>query len=102
EPERHDGLGRADRPGFRGSLPLGTEMTDWMKEEDLHVLPTYEKFPFGLVRGEGVHVWDEAGNKYLDLYGGHAVAPIGHSPATVVDAVTRQAKELLFYSNLVY
>ena len=77
-------------------------MIDWKSEEDRHVLPTYEKFPFVLERGEGCWVWDDQGNKYLDLYGGHAVAAIGHSPAAVADAVARQAKELLFYSNLVY
>lgn len=73
-----------------------------MNLEDQYVLPTYEKFPFALERGEGCWVWDEAGNKYLDLYGGHAVAAIGHSPAEVTAAVTKQSAKLLFYSNLVY
>ncbi|UPT73642.1 MAG: aminotransferase class III-fold pyridoxal phosphate-dependent enzyme [Elusimicrobiota bacterium] len=70
--------------------------------EDAYVLPTYEKFPFALERGEGCWVWDEAGNKYLDLYGGHAVAAIGHSPAEVTAAIAAQSAKLLFYSNLVY
>jgi acetylornithine/N-succinyldiaminopimelate aminotransferase len=70
--------------------------------EDLYLLPTYEKFPFVLERGEGCWVWDEAGNKYLDLYGGHAVAAIGHSPEEVSAALTKQSRSLLFYSNLVY
>ncbi len=70
--------------------------------EDRYLLPTYEKFPFVLERGEGCYVWDEAGNKYLDLYGGHAVAAIGHSPEEVSAALTRQSRKLLFYSNLVY
>ncbi|MDX6770629.1 MAG: aminotransferase class III-fold pyridoxal phosphate-dependent enzyme [Elusimicrobiota bacterium] len=70
--------------------------------EDHFLLPTYEKFPFVLERGEGCWVWDEAGNKYLDLYGGHAVAAIGHSPAEVADALAAQSRKLLFYSNLVY
>jgi len=73
-----------------------------MKLEDEFVLPTYEKFPFALERGEGCWVWDENGNKYLDLYGGHAVAAIGHSPAEVTAAITKQSAKLLFYSNLVY
>lgn len=77
-------------------------MTDWKAVEDEFVLPTYEKFPFVLARGEGCWVWDDQGRKYLDLYGGHAVAAVGHSPAAVADAVAAQAKELLFYSNLVY
>jgi len=73
-----------------------------MKLEDEFVLPTYEKFPFALERGEGCWVWDENGNKYLDLYGGHAVAAIGHSPAVVTEAIAKQSAKLLFYSNLVY
>lgn len=70
--------------------------------EDRYLLPTYEKFPFVLERGEGCWVWDEAGNKYLDLYGGHAVAAIGHSPEEVSAALTKQSRTLLFYSNLAY
>jgi acetylornithine/N-succinyldiaminopimelate aminotransferase len=77
-------------------------MSDSKALEDAYVLPTYEKFPFVLERGEGCWVWDEAGTKYLDLYGGHAVAALGHSPKEVVDALASQARKLLFYSNLVY
>lgn len=74
----------------------------WKTEEDRYLLPTYEKFPFALTRGEGCWVWDQDGHKYLDLYGGHAVAGLGHSPEEVSAALTRQSRELLFYSNLVY
>ena len=77
-------------------------MSQSQELEDRFLLPTYEKFPFVLARGEGCWVWDEAGNKYLDLYGGHAVAAIGHSPEEVSAALTRQSRTLLFYSNLVY
>jgi acetylornithine/succinyldiaminopimelate/putrescine aminotransferase len=75
---------------------------DWKAREDEFVLPTYEKFPFVLARGAGCKVWDDAGNEYLDLYGGHAVAALGHSPEEVAAAISRQSRELLFYSNLVY
>lgn len=77
-------------------------MSDSKALEDAYVLPTYEKFPFALERGEGCWVWDEDGNKYLDLYGGHAVAALGHSPKEVGAALSAQAGRLLFYSNLVY
>jgi acetylornithine/succinyldiaminopimelate/putrescine aminotransferase len=77
-------------------------MTDWMQEEDKHVLPTYEKFPFVLEKGQGCFVWDDKGNRYLDLYGGHAVALLGHCPEEVAEAVSQQSRRLLFYSNLVY
>jgi len=74
----------------------------WKAVEDAYVLPTYEKFPFVLARGEGCWVWDDEDNKYLDLYGGHAVAALGHCPEEVAAAISRQSRELLFYSNLVY
>jgi len=78
------------------------KMNDSMSLEDQYLLPTYEKFPFALERGEGCWVWAENGDKYLDLYGGHAVAAIGHSPTEVTAAIAQQAARLLFYSNLVY
>jgi len=77
-------------------------VTDFKAREDRYVLPTYEKFPFALARGRGCLVWDESGREYLDLYGGHAVSALGHCPSEVVAAVSAQAGELLFYSNLVY
>jgi acetylornithine/succinyldiaminopimelate/putrescine aminotransferase len=77
-------------------------MQDALKAEDAYVLPTYAKFPFALERGEGCWVWDEDGRKYLDLYGGHAVAALGHCPPAVAEALAAQSKRLLFYSNLVY
>ncbi len=70
--------------------------------EDTYTLPTYTKPPLALVRGEGTAVWDVEGRHYLDFYGGHCVALLGHSPARVVEAISRQAGELLFYSNAVY
>lgn len=70
--------------------------------EDRYQIPTYNKMPFVLTRGEGSYVWDANGRKLLDLYGGHCVALLGHSPRRVVEAVKRQADELLFYSNAVY
>src|SRR5208282_3583457 len=73
-----------------------------LMEEDKYVLPTYEKFPFALERGEGNFVWDDAGNRYLDLYGDHAVALLGHCPEEVAAALSTQSRRLLFYSNLAY
>ncbi|MFN3595846.1 MAG: aspartate aminotransferase family protein [Rubricoccaceae bacterium] len=70
--------------------------------EDAVTLPTYAKPPVALVRGENATVWDTDGRAYLDLYGGHCVALLGHSPPRVVEAIRRQAGELLFYSNAMY
>lgn len=70
-------------------------------EERLEI-PTYSKMPMALVEGEGAYVWDADGNRYLDFYGGHCVALLGHSPAPVVDAIKEQADKLLFYSNVAH
>src|SRR5260370_2226656 len=53
-------------------------------------------------RGEGVWIYESNGERYLDLYGGHAVAARGHCHSHVVKAIKEQAENLLFYSNLVY
>src|SRR5688500_16352514 len=53
-------------------------------------------------RGEGVWIYTSDGDRYLDLYGGHAVAGTGHCHPHVVKAIREQAEQLLFYSNLVY
>lgn len=70
--------------------------------ENKYQLPTYHKFPLVINKGKGAYVFDEKGDKYLDFYGGHAVALIGHSHPKVVKAVTKQLNKLIFYSNVVY
>jgi acetylornithine/N-succinyldiaminopimelate aminotransferase len=63
------------------------------------LLPTYNPFPFPLVRGEGDRVFDNTGRDYFDFYGGHCVCSTGHAHPHVVAAIARQAKKLLFYST---
>jgi acetylornithine aminotransferase/acetylornithine/N-succinyldiaminopimelate aminotransferase len=72
------------------------------RREDAFQLATYKKFPFAVERGEGAWVETSDGARYLDLYGGHAVAATGHCHPRVVEAIKAQAGRLLFYSNLVY
>ena len=74
---------------------------DTFKEEQFQ-LATYKKMPIVAERGEGVWLYASNGDKYLDLYGGHAVAGTGHCHPHVVKAIGEQAGQLLFYSNLVY
>ncbi|WP_424493760.1 aspartate aminotransferase family protein [Salinimicrobium sp. GXAS 041] len=62
------------------------------------VYPLYDITP---VKGEGVFVYDAAGTKYLDLYGGHAVISIGHSHPDYVKTIKNQVEKLGFYSNSV-
>ena len=75
---------------------------DNFEKEKTYTLPTYGKFPFALMKGEGCYVEDDSGNRYLDLYGGHAVSILGHSHPTWVKAITDQLGQLDFYSNVCY
>ena len=77
-------------------------MNDTIALEEQYQLATYKKMPIVAERGEGVWIFTNNGEKYLDLYGGHAVAGTGHSHPHVVAAIQTQASKLLFYSNLVY
>jgi acetylornithine/N-succinyldiaminopimelate aminotransferase len=72
------------------------------ESEEQFQLATYKKMPIAAERGEGVWIYTSDGDKYLDLYGGHAVAGTGHCHPHVVNALRAQATQLLFYSNLVY
>jgi acetylornithine aminotransferase/acetylornithine/N-succinyldiaminopimelate aminotransferase len=67
-----------------------------------HELAAYARLDIVAARGEGCWIEDLDGTRYLDLYGGHAVALLGHSPRRVADAIAAQAGSLLFYSNLVH
>jgi acetylornithine/N-succinyldiaminopimelate aminotransferase len=70
--------------------------------EEQYQVATYKKFPFVVERGEDVWVYTTQGDRYLDLYGGHAVVSTGHSHPRVVQAISEQAGRIIFYSNLVY
>lgn len=70
--------------------------------EDRYQVETYKKMPISVERGQGAWIWTSEGEKYLDLYGGHAVCATGHSHPHVVEAIGRQAENVIFYSNLVY
>src|SRR5438105_5363326 len=70
--------------------------------EERFQLATYKKMPIIAERGEGVWIYARNGDRYLDLYGGDAVAGTGHCHPHVVKAIREQTEKLLFYSNLVY
>jgi len=61
---------------------------------------TYSRFPIILVRGEGVYVWDNNGNKYLDCVAGIAVCSLGHSHPEISKVLCEQSKKLIHVSNL--
>jgi Ornithine/acetylornithine aminotransferase len=70
--------------------------------EEQFQVATYAKMKIAVEHGRGAWVWTSEGEKYLDLYGGHAVCATGHSHPHVVEALRTQAEKILFYSNLVY
>ena len=70
-------------------------------QTDMKLFDVYPLFDIAIARGTGCHVWDEKGDEYLDLYGGHAVISIGHCHPHYVESLTRQAGLLGFYSNSV-
>ena len=69
---------------------------------DQYVIPNYGRYPISLVRGEGAHVWDAEGNRYLDLFPGWGCNILGYSPPRVVEAIQRQAASLIHVPNTWY
>lgn len=67
----------------------------WQNLEAAHTSGVYSKRPLTIVRGAGAHVWDDAGNMYIDCVGGQGAANLGHCHPAVVAAVQKQAGQLL-------
>jgi len=76
--------------------------TEIEKLEKQFQLATYAKMNIAAESGAGAWIWTSEGEKYLDLYGGHAVCATGHCHPHVVESIKKQTEKLLFYSNLVY
>lgn len=67
----------------------------------MNLFDVYPLFDVTPVKGEGIYLYDAAGTRYMDLYGGHAVISIGHSHPYYVQMLGAQLKKLAFYSNSV-
>ena len=67
----------------------------------MNLFDVYALFDITPVKGQGCYIWDNQGEKYLDLYGGHAVISIGHSHPDYVSKISNQLSEIGFYSNSV-
>lgn len=67
----------------------------------MKLFDVYPLFDVNIVKGRGCKVWDDKGQEYLDLYGGHAVISIGHSHPHYINKVTEQLGKIGFYSNSV-
>ncbi len=67
----------------------------------MELFDVYPLFDIAIDKGQGCKVWDDKGQEYLDLYGGHAVISVGHAHPHYVEAISNQVAKLGFYSNSV-
>lgn len=67
-----------------------------------YVVPSYGRFELVLARGQGSHLWDVNGKRYLDLGGGIAVCSLGHANAEITEALVEQSRRMVHVSNLYY
>ncbi len=70
------------------------------KEFLFPAVATYYQEPVALVKGEGEYVWDDAGNRYLDCFGGVLTVSVGHANPTINAAIVEQTKTLQHTSTL--
>ena len=71
------------------------------RERLMKLFDVYPLFDVNIVKGQGCKVWDDKGQEYLDLYGGHAVISVGHAHPYYINKVNEQLHKLGFYSNSV-
>ncbi|MBC6366146.1 aspartate aminotransferase family protein [Algoriphagus sp. AK58] len=67
----------------------------------MNLFDVYPLIPVTIDRAEGCRLWDDQGQEYLDLYGGHAVISIGHTHPHYVKRIKDQLDKIAFYSNSV-
>src|SRR5215510_6631153 len=82
------------------SKPTVSESVRKHKEFLFPAVATYYQEPIALVRGEGSHVWDDQGNKYLDCFGGVLTVSVGHANPKVNEAVINQLNTIAHTSTL--
>ena len=79
------------------------ETTDTVREYKEHIWPaasTYYETPLVIERGEGMHVWDDKGNRYLDCFGGVLTVSVGHANPAVNRAIREQIDKVSHTSAL--
>jgi acetylornithine/succinyldiaminopimelate/putrescine aminotransferase len=81
---------------------MGVAMaSEAVAQRAFNLLEVFERVPFEPTHGEGVYLWDAEGRRYLDFYGGHAVALLGYRHPRLLEALSGQASALFFQSNIV-
>ena len=79
-----------------------TKLDQIRAAESKLLLQTYERSPILFVGGEGVHIVDENGTKYLDLLSGIGVNALGYNHPVILEAIAKQSRALIHTSNLFY
>ena len=79
-----------------------TKLDQICAAESRLLLSTYERNPILFVKGEGVHIIDEQGERYLDLLSGIGVNALGYGSPVIEDAIAKQSRALIHTSNLYY
>ena len=85
------------------AIEITIKQNDTVRKHKEFLFPavaTYYKEPVALIKGEGMHVWDEDGNRYLDCFGGVLTISVGHAHPKLVEAATEQMKTLHHTSTL--
>ncbi len=67
----------------------------------MQLFDVYNKYPFNLIKADGLKLWDDQGNCFLDFYGGHGVISLGHNHPQYVNRLKKQLDAIGFYSNAV-
>ncbi len=83
-----------------GKNKLETAGQGWRSRYAASLLPVFAPPPLLITRGQGCYVWDDSGNRYLDMQGGIAVNALGHAHPAIVAAIADQAATLIHDSNL--
>ncbi|WP_428389674.1 aspartate aminotransferase family protein [Mucisphaera sp.] len=81
---------------------MTTATQELIGRHDAVLTPNYGRFPVAIVRGEGSHLYDVEGKRYIDLFAGFGAPVIGHCHPDLVKAVTEQAKRLWHVGNLLH
>lgn len=74
-------------------------MTNTIELENQYCAHNYQPLPVVIVKGEGVYLWDDKGNKYLDMMSAYSAVSHGHCHPRLVTALTAQAKKLAITSR---
>jgi len=81
-------------------VPTNRELSERRKRVSPSWLVSYHEEPIAIERGEGRHVWDVEGNRYLDFFGGILTTMVGHSVPEITEAIREQAGKVLHTSTL--